>query len=436
MKRKGAAIIQKDGKWRGVTLTVRDREIADLEILEEESLEGLEAGLSESGYAVAVENSAAYLFNLTFPFSDKRKIKLVIGGEIEERIPVSAEDLTIGFVEIGKGNVLAAAVPKSLSEELKRSKRLRLTTVQSIAVLHALRFFNVIYQGDFVFLHRNGDAMVVMCFRDNALVYLRQFFYSPQSESLRDAMREITGSREYNPRAYVMVSDSVDAAEQKQELEATFHLRIEMPSLNKALKNEDIPEWLWPAVGAALLSIRPKGEINLTGNRNPYLFLSTKAAFRLSGALAGVGVIAASLFFLSYSLEERAYDYLVSEPVRIYRLSFPKSPPMKDPVRVFREKVRLLEKEPAAAATSTGFGSPLAVLNEISSRIGPEIDVKINEFVADQKEFTLSGTTNSFASVEKIKTALDQMKGVSQVEMQSVDLAGGRQVKFKLRGKL
>jgi hypothetical protein len=274
--------------------------------------------------------------------------------------------------------------------------------------------------------------MVIMGFKDNRLNYLGQFFYSPQSDSLRDAMADITGQAD-SPRAYIMLSDGADAAQLKQDLEKTFHIRIEMPSLKKILKNEEAPEWLWSAIGAALLSIRPKGQLNLTGNGHRYLFLSTKAALHLSAALAACGLLTAGLFFLDCYLKERAYQYLVSEPNRIYRLSFPKSPPMKDPVRMFREKTRLLEKEPGSVAAVT---SPLSVLNEVSSKIGPDLDVKLSEFTADDKEFTISGTTVSFASVEKIKTALEQMKGVSQVEMQNLDLAGGKQVKFKLRGKL
>ncbi len=433
MKRKGAAIVQQNGGWHGVTLAVREKEITDLEILEEGSLDELIKVLKEDGYGAAVENGSAYLFNLGFPFSDKRKIRLVIRSELEERLPASADDLTIDFVETTKGSVLAAAIPKSLSEELSRSKRLRITTVQSIAVLHALRWFNVIHQGDFVFLHKNGDTMVIMGFKDNRLNYLRQFFYSPQSDSLRDAMKDITGGRADSPRAYVMVSDGVDAVQQKQDLEEMFHIDIEMPSLKKILKNEEAPEWLWPAVGAALLSLRPKGQLNLTGNGGRYLFLSTKTALHLSAGLAACGLLAAGLFFLDYYLKERTYQYLVSEPNRIYRLSFPKSPPIKDPIRMFREKTRLLEKGPGAVAAVT---SPLSVLNEVSSKIGPDLDVKLNEFASDEKEFTVSGTTTSFASVEKITTALEQVKGVSQVEMQNLDLAAGKQVKFKLRGKL
>lgn len=433
MRRKGAAIIQQNGSWYGVTLTVREKEITDLEILEQGSLAELRKVLKEDDYGAAVENGSAYLFDLTFPFSDTRKIRLVIGSELEERMPVSADDLTIGFVETAKGNVLAAAIPKSLSEELRQSKHLRITTVQSIAVLYALRWFNVIYQRDFVFLHRNGDAMVIMGFKDNRLSYLRQFFYSPQSDSLWDAMSEITGSQADSPRAYIMVSDGADSTQQKQDLEKTFHLHIEMPSLKRILRNEEAPERLWPAVGAALLSLSPKGQLNLTGNGHRYLFLSTKTALHLSAALAACGLLVAGLFFLDYYLKERTYHYLVSEPNRIYRLSFPKSPPIKDPVRMFREKTRLLEKEPGSAAAVT---NPLSILNEVSSKIGPDLDVKLNEFASDEKEFTVSGTTISFASAEKIKAALEQVKGVSQVEIQNLDLAAGKQVRFKMRGKL
>ena len=60
----------------------------------------------------------------------------------------------------------------------------------------------------------------------------------------------------------------------------------------------------------------------------------------------------------------------------------------------------------------------------------------MNEFTSDEKEFTISGTTVSFASIEKIKDSLEHISGVSQVEMQTLELAANKQVKFKLRGRL
>ena len=437
MRKKGAAVVQRNGGWYGLTVTVLEKGITDLRLHFEGDLTELKKAVAADGYGLALENSAAYLFNLTFPFSEKGKIRLVIGSELEERLPLAMEDLAVDFVQSAKGSVLAAAIPRSLSEDLRTDKRLRITTIQAIAVLHALKWFNIISEEDFVFVHMNGNGVVVMGFKDSRLYCLRQFVYLPESDALHDALREIINDQGFAPRSYVMVSDNEDAPLQRMALEQAFGIRVEIPLLKDVLKDEEAPEWLWPAVGTALLSVRPKGQLNLTGERNSYFFPSffpsPKGALSISAGLASLSLLVGGLFFLDYCLKERTYQYLVSEPARIYRITFPKSPPTRDPVRMFREKIRLLGAEPGSVAPAT---SPLAVLNEISTRIGPEVDVKVNEFASDEKEFTLSGTTVSFASVEKIKAALEQMKGVSQVEVQNLDLAANKQVKFKLRGRL
>jgi len=434
LRKRGAAIIPRNGGWCGVALSAREGKIADLRIIEKDDLSELRAEFADDGYGMAVDNGSGYLFMLTFPFSDKRRIKLVVGGELEERLPVSVDDLAIDFVETVKGSVLAAAVPKALTEGIAEDKRLRITTMQAVAVLHALRWLNVIYLGDFVFLHQNGTTMIVMGFKGDGLCYLRQFFHTPQSDALDEAISEIAADKTLSPRAYFLVSDSGDAQQIKQHLEVKFHIHVEMPSLRKVLMNEAAEDWLWPAVGTALLSIAPKGRLNLTGERHSAgLFLFTKTALYGSAALACAGIIMAVLFSLDHYFKESAYEYLVAEQNRLYRLSFPKSPPVREPVKMFREKIRLLDKNPGAIAVGA---NPLAVLNEISAGIGPDIDVKVSEFASDEKEFTMSGTTVSFASIEKIKAALEHMHGVSQVEMQNLDLAAGREVKFKIRGKL
>jgi hypothetical protein len=255
----------------------------------------------------------------------------------------------------------------------------------------------------------------------------------PQSDGLTDAVREMLNNKDFNPLSWIMISDSEDAASLKEEIEKTFHLHIDTPRLGRLLHNGEAPEWLWPGIGAALLSIKPKGEINLTGLRQQYAFLSTKAGLRISAALAALGLFVLGLFYLDYYFKERTYRYLSSEPMRIYKLAFPKSPPVKDTVKAFRDKIKALEAEPGSIGAAN---NPLAVLDQISSKIPADLDVKVHEFVSDEKEFTISGTTVSFASVEKIKVGIEQMKGVSQVDMQNLELAANKQVKFRLRGRL
>ncbi len=434
MRRTAAAIIQWREGWCGVTFNLRQkREITGLTLYADKSLPELEKRFEESGYGIGLENSAAYLFNLTFPFSDKRKISLVITNELEERMPVTVDDMVVDFVEVGKGRVLAGAMARSFSNEHASNKRVRITTIQGLAALYALKWFDRVRDKDFVFLHMNGDAIVVMAYKDNTLYQLRQFFYSPLSNSLHDAFEEMAADPDFSPRSYILVADSSEGAKVKEYLETTFQLSIETPLLKESLVSGDGPDWLWDAVGVALLSLKPKGHLDFTRQKGKYAFLSTKTGFYLSAGLAAFGLLMYGLAYTDYYLKQRTYRFLTTEPSRVYRLSFPKSPPVQDPIRTFRDKIHALEQKPD---TTTGATTPLTVLDEISKSIPPDIDVKLNEFTSDEKEFSISGTTVSFAAIERIRDSIGHVPGISQVEVQNLELAANKQVKFKLKGRL
>lgn len=433
MNRQAAAIVQWKQAWCGVTFDLRQKEITELTLYPDKSLPELQKTLEESGYGVALENGSAYLFNLTFPFADRRKIGLVIASELEERVPIAVDDMTIDFVEIEKGKVLAGAMMKSSSNGFSSDKRARITTIHSLAALFALRWFDRVRQKDFVYLHMNGNAAVVMGFKDDKLYYLRQFFHSPQSGALHEAFAQIAADREFMPRSCIMVADGEEAAEAKEYLASAFRMDVETPHLRETPASGDAPDWLWAAIGTALLSLKPKDQINFTGQKRGYAFLSTKTGVYVAGGLASLGLLTCGLLYTDYYLKERTYQFLVSEPGKVYKLSFPKSPPIKDPARMFSDKINALGQGPDSSAP---VATPLAVLDEISRRVAPDIDVKVNEFTSDDKEFSISGTTISFAAVEKIKDGIERIKGVSQVEMQNLELGANKQVKFKLRGRL
>jgi len=433
LRRKAAAIIQRKEGWYGVTFTVQRKKITDVTLLPDKSLRELKEAVGANNYGVGLENGSAYLLHLSFPFTERRKIRLVIANELEERLPVTTEDMSVGFVESGKGKVLAGAIPKSLMDESFPERRVRITTIQSLAALYALRWCNAIGGKDFVFIHLNGNAIVVMAFKDDSLFSLRQFLHSPTSNSLHDAFAQIAEDPQFASASYIMVADGDEGAQVEEYLEKTFNIRVEVPSLNRALRGSGMADWVWAGIGTALLAIEPKGQFDLTGMKRAHTTLPTKAALYVSGGLAGASLIVCGLCYTDYYLKERAYRFLTSEPSRIYSLSFPKAPPVRDPARVFRDRIKALETEPGAKG---GSMNPLAVLEELSGSIAPDVDVKVSDFASDGKEFSVSGITVSFAAVEKIKAGVEQMKGVSDVEMQNLELAANKQVRFKLRGKL
>ena len=434
MTKTAAAILQHKEEWYGLSLTVKDREVGDVKLFTGYTLDELKLLFEKQPLGIALDNASGYLFRLTFPFSGRRKIGLVIGGELEGMLPFPVEDMHIDFQEIGAGgNVLAAAVPRAALVDFNGKKRRRNVTFQSLAVLRALRWFKRPHQGDLVFINCSGNTTVIMAFRGPELIHLRQFVRSPQSSMLTDALQEISAEGDFDRATYVMVSDDETLAE-KHVIELALGISVEVPVSDEYVGGEALPAWAWAGIGGALLALDPTGEINLSGEHYRAMSAHARTALYVAGGLAGLGLIVLGLASLDYFFKQRTYQYLSAEPGRLYRTAFPKAPPVKDVARTFEERIRKLDREQGRSAEPSAH--PLTLLNEISSRIELQIDVKISEFLADEKEFALAGTTTSFASLDKIRASLEQIKGAGTIELQSVDLATGGQVRFRLRGKL
>lgn len=434
MTKTAAAIVQHKEAWYGLSLTVKDREVGDIKLFEGHALDELKLLLDKQPLGIALDNASGYLFKLAFPFSGRRKIGLVISGELEGMLPFPVEEMLIGFQEMGaEGNVLAAAVPRAACIDFNGNKRTRAVTFQSLAVLRALRWFKRTHQGDLVFINCSGNTTVIMAFKGPELVHLRQFVRSAQSSTLTDALQEISAEGDFDRATYIMVSDD-DTLAERHVIELALGISVEVPVSDEYVSGEALPAWAWAGIGAALIALEPKGEVNLSGEQYSAISVPARTALYVAVGLAGLSLILLGLASLDYYFKQRTYQYLSAEPGRLYRTAFPKAPPVKDVARTFEERIRKLDREQGLSAEPAA--QPLALLNEISSRIEPQIDVKLSEFLADEKEFALAGTTTSYASLDKIKAALGQIKGTGTIELQSVDLAAGGQVRFRLRGKL
>ncbi len=434
MRKKAASIVQCGETWCGVTFSVSGKEVADCELHTDKTFEELTKILEDQGYGISLNTSSGYLVYLKFPFSGRRKIALTLNNELEGVLPFPIDETVIDFQEIGKGNVLTAAIPQSIIEEVKKGKSARSITINSLAALYALKWFHVITQDSYAFLYIDGNAVSIMVFKDGNLQYLRQFFCTQESGFLHDAVKNILNYKN-TPITYYMFCSNGDIAREKEALEEAFSISIETPSLNKYIKADMYPEWLWAGVGTALLSLDHTDQINLLSDRRAKLPFSNRAVMLCMGCLAGIGILVAGMFYLNLALKERAYKQLTAEQNNVYRIVFPKAPPVKDIGKSLEDKIRMLDRETIAAGVNITL-PPLQILAEISSRIDNQIDVKLNEFVCDEKEFSISGTAVSFASVEKIKETLEQIKDMKNVEIQGIDIAAGKQVRFKIRGKL
>lgn len=435
MSTKASSIIQHKNSWHGVSFYLSGNHLTDIEIYKEKSFNELNETLKGSSFGVSLNTSTGFLVHVKLPFSGRRKIGLVINNELAGILPFEVEDVVTDFQEIGKGNVLALSVPRESLDQFKGVKAIKNVTVHCLAALYALRWFKVLPQTDYVLLNIDDNVASVMIFKSGTLQSLRHFFYSPDFDALNEAIRELSSNKDLSSTLFYMVSTNENAFALKEQIEKSFNIRINMPTPEKYIKADEYPSWLWLAVGTALLSLNPRGEINLLNLKRSEISLPLRLLLMYSGCLAAVSILVFSLFSINFYFKNRVYNYLGAEQNRIYKTVFPKSPPMKDINKFFEDRIKTIDREVSGAGINVGM-PPLQVFAEISSRIDNKLDMKINEFICDEKEFAISGSTISFASVEKMKTSIEEIKETRDVEIQGVDIAAGKQVKFRIRGKL
>lgn len=432
MKRRTGAIVQTGHGYTGISFTLKDKDISDVQVYETQSLDELKENFQGRSYGLALDDSAGYLFRLSFPFSGKRRIGMVIRAEIDDLLPYASDDMVIGFKETDNGSVLAAAIPRTTVIDTNGDGKPRYIGLQSLSALYALKWAGCLSQTDAVLVHSSGSAVVILGLRNEKAVFLRQFIHTEEDDSFDQALREILQEPDYHPEVCVLVRDNEDRVDWKDRIERTHGIKVDIPALDKSVSTSILPTWLWSGLGAALIALSPKGQINLTVERQAALPGMEKIAFYTLGCLAALSILVWALSSLSYSLKKGAYEYLDSQPALIYKSIFPKSAQIKDVSKTLEKKIEALERQ----TPGTNGLSALNLLNELSRTIDSQIDVKVNDFTLDEKEFVFSGTTVSFAALEKIKSAVENLKGLAGVDLQNVELAPNKQVRFKVRGKL
>lgn len=434
MIRKVGSLFQQGGSWCGLTLEARGRKVTECDIIPGEDFDDLNNIMGNCPRTVSLSPHTGYLVHLRFPFSGKRKISMVIRGELEEYFPFSLDDVLFDFQEMGRGSVLVAAVQKLYIDKLRTERQIKLVTINTIAILYALQWFDVISDTNFVFVHIDGDRAAIMAFQEGRLWFVRQLVYSNRADILREALHECASDKEFKPETCYVVCSNEDPAVAATIDALRSDVRVEMPFLRDYLQGLDLPASFWAGVGAALLTLNAKREINLLGDRHEGFPPIDKLVLLGAGSIGAASLVLAGMLYLDLHLKNRAYAYLGVEQNNLYRSVFPKSPPVKNIPGVLEEKIRAMSKDISGVGLGAA-GSPLRLLADLSSSIDTQVDVKFSEFRIDGNDFIVAGTTVSFASAEKIKKAIEQVEGIRSIEIRNIDLSDD-QVRFRMEGKL
>jgi general secretion pathway protein L len=158
---------------------------------------------------------------------------------------------------------------------------------------------------------------------------------------------------------------------------------------------------------------------------------------------AVIGALAAALFFAGLYLDVTRLDgqvsQLRSQAAAIYRQTFPDKPldPDHSPLLLMQSHIKAakqdqsrrdtdLEKPPAA----TG----LDLLYFLSKSVPKAIDADLTRLLFNQDHATLTGTTDNFNTVDRLKTALEKSSLFTSVTILTAEAEKtGNRVMFKFR---
>lgn len=130
-------------------------------------------------------------------------------------------------------------------------------------------------------------------------------------------------------------------------------------------------------------------------------------------------------------LKSRISHKLDAQVKKQFALLMPPGSPMIEPISQLEKRLKDLNSDYGAGA---GAGeSPLTVIRELSEKIPSDLNTIIDSLTLDENALTLSGTTDSYENVEKVKTGISKIPFIKEVKIISANVnKNDQKVVFKL----
>jgi general secretion pathway protein L len=424
--------------------------------------------------------------NLTLPFKDPKKIRQALPFEIETLVPFPLDKLLVDFALVNgsvsdENEILAVSVQKSyLSQCLQVVQSLgiepEVVDVRCVPLVSwLLRQEEIPEDGIFLDIGDKRGTMVLYVKRRMALIRtfaLTDGVLKGTNASAAGDHREETGR-------------SAQVESRVQGLCTLVRNTIHAFGSNSHLENR--PETiffsgsgaLYPETGALLTRFLdiPAEQIDLSTDKrvsidehaarmwNP-LVMDNALALTLRDAKQGRGfnfrkdefeirkhyqglkkglrqVAVFLILIFSFLMVDMGVDYyllkkrnaVLDENIRqAFRRTFPDVKKIVDPVQ--QAKVKISELKQSGLSNPEGYSKQtvLDLLRDISERIPKSVDVHVTRMVVDSDSVRITGTTDTFNTVDNLKSGLETSPYFGAVSISSENLdRTGKRVQFELR---
>lgn len=371
---------------------------------------------------IFVPDSLVSFRNLELPFRSDSKIRKILPFELETVLPDPEEVYISDFLVLGQSGelntILSASILESLVDQyfcaLARFN-IKPRVIAPTGYAAAASFLNLqTTSQNFAFLHISKRLMTLIVVHDEKPCAVRSFVSENMSPAdtarvIRQTLLGVSQRTGVNCEFEFFIcsndSEMVHAPIYKA-FDDIMAYETDMTANRYKIDAESL-----------LCSIRPDKKqhylLNFCrGNYSSHSFFNTY--FNQIAVAMVLFVCMLSLMLISVSLDNarlKAQEaQLDQQAVEIFQKAFPKKKVVNDVYMEMQANVRTaLEKN--GKGTDTGFQNRdlkvVGMLTELSSKIDDAVDMEIERFLFNNQRLVLSGATDNFNNVDKIKLKLD-----------------------------
>lgn len=390
----------------------------------------------DARYAVGIPQTEASIRHVSFPFSGDRAIRAALPFEMETFLPYPAAETETTFIRLSSSKeetkTLAIAARKERLAFYKNALREAGMNVESAmpeaaALLHLYRLVSAKDETGAVLLADAGEEDMLLCFADKDGFCDLHCTSAEAGEVPRFVSavgREPSEVVVGGVNAEKIRADKYGTAESwRRGLEAVFG-----PDCK--------PENLMTPLGLlAAAESRSRDALFLGDPRDRAGF---PAGMRFAAFCTAVFVVLAlGNLAYGYLAKKRQYELIRARSEEVFNAALPGKKSVKPTVQLKQKLDALDKKMRLAGLAGPGRVDLLWVLKRISETLPEGLPFEVEELLYEDDTVTLSGKTDKFESVTRIKELYSIVTPFKSCEVaDSKATADGKKISFKLRMSL
>jgi hypothetical protein len=215
--------------------------------------------------------------------------------------------------------------------------------------------------------------------------------------------------------------------------------RINIPVADNS-QSQWIPVQMDNALALALTEVEGYAGLNFhRGQFAAQKFLSKHKAPLIKTGILAAAVMVLLIFGLmmeAYTLNKRIRG-IESQMTQVFKGTFPDVKTIRYPYQEMQARIRETKKDAAVEVEAGPQIRSIDILNSISEQIPENITVNLSQLAIQPDHVLISGTTDTYDSVDNVKSRLEQIQQFKKVTISSANIdRSGNEVRFMLKVEL